>query len=192
MQRASEDNSTLTFRPLDLQVRFTCVQAQVGLDQTLPCEVYLLASPKAGPALIPRLLPPFRIRAWPDLSLQIEARNEHGIVSRLEIAPGANRGRYDIVLPLSEESLLILQPGQLYGWCFDLNGEDWLLPHEPGQYRLRAMVTLHMRERDSKGNVDPAVRAKLGKHPELLNLVVPDGIWYSNEVLITLTHIGKP
>jgi hypothetical protein len=107
------------------------------------------------------------------------------------MSPGANRGRYDIVLPLSKEDLLVLQPGQLYGWSFDLNGEDWLLPRQPGRYKLRAEVTLRLRKRTSSRDIEPAVRAKLGNHPELLDLVVPNGVWHSNEILVTVKEPGR-
>jgi hypothetical protein len=179
-------------RPFQLQVQLNCLEEEVSPEQTLPCRVYLLASPEGGPVLIPRTLPPFRLFAWPDIKLQFEIREAGGAYSPLSTATDADQGRWCISLPLSEKTLLVLRPGELYGWSFDLNGRDWVLPRKDGKYSLRAHVTLRLRQRTPGGQIEPAVSKNLGKHPEYLDFFVPEGTWDSNEVVVSMKTKIEP
>jgi len=179
-------------RPFQLQVQLTCLEEKVSPEQALPCRVYLLASPEGGPVLIPRTMPPFRLLPWPDIKLQFEVREDGGAYSPLSTAADVDRGRWCVSLPLSEGTLIVLRPGELYGWSFDLNGRDWILPRKDGKYSLRAHVALRLRHRTPDGHLEPAVSKKLGKHPEYLDFFVPDGTWDSNEVIVSMKTKLEP
>jgi hypothetical protein len=174
------------YAPMRLDLRLSCASLEVATEP-VKCDVVLLADPTGGPAIVPRTWPPFRIGRWPEIVIRFTARDAAGIERWLEIAPPAGRGRYDIVKPLSEGSLLYLLPGEAHGWRYRLNGEDWLLPREPGEYRIAAELTLRLHQRDKSGHLSPGIETILRDHPELVPIVVPDGVWRSNEVVIRVS-----
>jgi len=172
--------------PPKLDLRLRCDSLDAGAEP-VTCDVSLIADPSAGPAIVPRTWPPFRIGPWPEIVIRFTARDAGGAQQWLEIAPAAGRGRYHLVKPLSEGLLLYLLPGEAHGWRYSLNGEDWLLPRQAGEYRIAAELTLRLRQRDKSGHLSPGIETILKDHLELVPVVVPDGVWRSNEVVIRVS-----
>lgn len=171
------------FTPMKLDLRLSCTPLE-ATSEPVTCDVVLFADPSGGPAIVPRIWPPFRIGRWPEIVIRFTARDAAGVEQWLEIAPAAGRGRYEIVKPLSEGLLLYFLPGEAHGRRYRLNGEDWLLPKQPGEYRIAAELTLRLHQRDKDGHLSPGIETILKDHLELVPVVVPDGVWRSNEVVI--------
>lgn len=182
---AEQGQKEQPFSPMLLDLRLNCTPLETK-GEAVTCDVILFAEPSGGPAIVPRIWPPFRVGRWPEIVMRFLARDAAGAETWLEIAPEAGRGRYDIVLPLSERSLLYLLAGEAHGWRYILNGKDWLLPKEPGDYRIAAELTLRLRQRDASGDLSPGIESLLRDHLELVPVVVPDGVWRSNEVAVRI------
>lgn len=138
---------------------------------------------------IPRVLTPLPYPGKPLAVLEFEARSGSKTL-RLEPSYEATHGRYKRAPGLSEEEIVVLGPGNVWGWRLDLNGADWLLPREPGEYTLRAIVRIDLAQRDSKGELYDGVRNLAGKYLDQLTRIVASGEWTSNTVEITIR--GQP
>jgi len=172
--------------PLKMELRLSCEASNIRVGQPLTCDLFAIADPAGGPAILPRIWPPFRILAWPEIVVRFSGRDENSAPRWLPIAPAAGRGRYEIVKPLTEATLVYLMPGEAHGWRYRLNGDDWILPRKIGRHFLRAELVLRLRHRDPAGALAPGIRKLIGDRADLLPLVVPEGTWQSNEVSLLI------
>jgi hypothetical protein len=171
------------YRSYKLDLQLNCLQETAAPGEPFFCDTAVVADPAGGGLMLPRVVPPFAIPNWPNVLIQFEMQASSAESTLLEVAPAARRGCYDMPGGPSPEELMILGPRELFGWRFDLNREDWLLPTEPGIYQIRAVLTLDARDKAS-GKLHEAWAKRLGAHPELEAKVVPRGKWFSNPVTV--------
>ncbi len=170
--------------PPSLRLRLACDAVQVSPGKPLECEVLLENRRGSAAAIVPRLLLPFALGFRPATVIEFEATRA-GRTVKLAVAPAAGRGRYDVGT-LSARDLLQLSAGTLYGWRYDLNGDDWLLPAAPGAYEIRARLRVDLLHRRKDGSLDPAVAEALGRHQAEARSLVMDGEWISGPVTVTI------
>jgi hypothetical protein len=170
--------------PPSLRLRLTCDETRAAPGKPLECDVLLENRRGGAAAIVPRLLLPFALGFRPATVIEFEATRA-GRTVKLAVAPAAGRGRYDVGT-LSALDLLQLSAGTLYGWRYDLNGDDWLLPAIPGTYEIRARVRVGLLHRRKDGSLEPAVASALGRHQAEARSLVMDGEWISSPVTVTI------
>jgi hypothetical protein len=164
-----------------LEARLTCNKQDVRRRERLVCEVMLVNNRSGAPVVVPWRLLPFELPFRPATVIEFEARSgSHS--SLLRVSESAARGRYDMAL-LSPDALFILYGGAIYGWQYDLNGDDWLLPDDPGEYQITARLRVFLLQVRPDGSVDPAVKEIRSKYPQAGNLFM-HGEWQTNPVAI--------
>lgn len=170
--------------PAPLRARFACDASEAAPGRPFECDVFLENPQDGAPVVVPRTLVPFELGFRPPMVIELEATRS-GRMTRLEIAPPAQRGRYDFGT-LGRDELMILSPGTLYGWRYDLNGDDWLLPSEPGEYEIRARIRVQLLKPRKDGSLEPAVSQVLGRHASRAESLVMNGQWVSNPVKVSV------
>jgi hypothetical protein len=169
-----------------LQARLRCERESVPASEPLICWVTLEVEGRFRRTIVvPDLLTPGRIPRRPPTVIEFELESPTGPKRTLVIAPPAQRGRYDLA-GLRTEDLVVLMPGRSIGFEYDLNGQDWLLPGEPGLYSVRAVITVGLLERDASGDLSAAVTEKLGKWVADADKLVMNGTWRSNWTTIRI------
>jgi hypothetical protein len=165
-----------------IKVRLRCDREVVAQSQPLLCTVTLETSPSAGPVLAPGLLLPFDLDFRPRTLIEFEAEtgNRRALLKPSE---SAGRGKYDLGR-LEADSLVILPGGRVYGFIYDLNGGDWMLPRTGSPIEIRARIRIDLLSRDSTGQIDPAVRKRLGRFENCADSLVLNGEWTSNWVRV--------
>jgi hypothetical protein len=167
-----------------LTARLLCDKNETSFGEAMECDLFLENVRQAELMIIPKTLLPFELRFRPPTVVEFEATRE-GHTFKLAVALEAQRGRYDLGT-LSSEGLLLLAPGRIYGWRYDLNRADWLLPTVPGTYEVRARLRVHLLKPRKDGSLEEAVREALGPYSARARSLVMDGEWVSNSVTLTV------
>jgi hypothetical protein len=173
-------STSLCARPVE--IRLECEGASASPGKPFVCHL-LIVNPKEGnPLVIPKLLLPGRFSFRPQTLVTFDA-TRNGSATTLQIAKPAQRGRYDVAT-LSAEELFILQPGRVYGWQYDLNGDDWVLPETPGRYQISANLDVRLAQRNKEGQLDPGVKEFLERYPHSTAGDLMDGHWSTKPIMV--------
>ncbi len=185
---ASTEPTPQILRAGTLEARLSCMSSTVRATESLICDVYLVSGREGGAIAVPRFIRPFRTPNSPPTLVAFEVSTPEGSTP-LQMSDEATHGRYESK-SLPKEGLLILHPGGIIGWRFDLNGDDWLLPRQPGKYPVRGVFRIDLTEKDEKGEVYEAVREVAGKYMNQLGKIVAHGEWPTNWVEVTVKESG--
>jgi len=181
---AQGSQPTLAVPPIEL--RLSCDRSGLATEEPLFCLVLLLNPREGVPTLISETLVPFELSHRPPMVIEFQAiRN--GVISKLPLAPRADKGNYDLAT-LSSSELRTLLPGRAYGWEYDVNGADWLMPRQPGDYELLARVRVELLKPGKGGGIDRVVKELLGKRPSFARSWVLNDELVSNRVKLTVTR----
>lgn len=171
-----------------IQFHLSCEAQELTLGQHLECDVTIERD--RFPLIVPRLLLPGPVPRRPPSWIQFLIRRG-GEERNLAIAPEANSGRYDVA-SLYTSDLMFLGPRQIYGWRYDLNGADWLLPCSQGTYELQARLNVKLLDPRADGKPDPAVRAILARYSKTIaSKIIMNGSWFSNRIKLEVKK-GAP
>lgn len=176
--------------PPKLAARLVCDRTSVKISEALPCHVYFIIDRSSTGIIFPRVVVPFLVRGRPPTLITFHLVGD-GV--RVQLAPSysATHGRYHPPPGIQEQGLQFLWPGDVFGWTYDLNGDDWVLPKSPGTYRLTATIRIDLAERDANGKVYEGVAKLAGEFLDQLENAVASGEWSSNPVTITILPDGK-
>lgn len=164
-----------------VDLRLICEPAASGLSTAVLCDV-TVRNLNAYPVIVPKVPTPFPIPHLEPTLLYFEVRTGSSW-HQLQIASSAKRGRYDLG-NLTRDSLLVLRGSGIYGWRFDIDGNDWTLPAKPGNYEIRARLVVQLLPRDPSGRLARPLKELLGSRAGEAKKYVLDGEFISNVVTV--------
>jgi hypothetical protein len=124
-------------------VLLSCERDVVDRGKPFHCRLLLEVDDSVGTAFVPRTVTPFPIPTRPPAIVRFFAAQE-GREVPLELTRGAVRGRYDLGA-LSPWEMQVIGGGEIIGWKFDLNGDNWELPALSGDVQLVAELEISYR-----------------------------------------------